>query len=131
MLRPEEPLPPRQPLRGPGPRPACSCGLAQRPRGSHHLIGCELIAWERSIPPLFGGWTPTYEGDMCKGGHPGPQHLLNGRPTCNRCGRHLDLRRCLCGEETHRSGLSRSFCSNRMRFDQRDAEDHAHMFNGE
>lgn len=71
--------------------------------------------------PLFGGWTPTYEGDPCKGGHP-PQSVQDGK--CGRCGRSVDPRRCLCGEESHRSGLSRSMCPTRMRFDQRDAEDH-------
>lgn len=75
--------------------------------------------------PIFGGWTPAYLGDPCRGGHP-PQsiHGEGAAAECGRCGRRLDLRRCLCGEEDHRSGLSRSFCPNRMRFDQRDADEH-------
>lgn len=76
--------------------------------------------------PLFGGWSPTYEGDMCKGGHP-PQSVSDGE--CGRCGRAIDLSRCLCGEESHRSGLSRSMCPNRMRLDMRDAETHADVIN--
>lgn len=83
---------------------------------------------EAQPPPLFGGWTPTYEGDPCGGGHVGNYQDENGDERCHRCGRLVDLRRCLCGEESHRSGLSRSYCPNRMRFDQRDAEDHAVLF---
>jgi hypothetical protein len=78
--------------------------------------------------PLFGGWTPTYEGDPCSGGHP-PQSIDDDELGfyCGRCGRALDMTRCLCGEESHRGGLSRSMCPNRMRFDKRDAEDHASL----
>lgn len=75
-------------------------------------------------PPLFGGWTPTYEGDPCGGGHVGHYADENGDERCNRCGRLVDLRRCLCGEETHRGSVARSYCPLRMRFDQRDAEVH-------
>lgn len=76
--------------------------------------------------PLFGGWTPTYENDLCKGGHP-PQSVVSGK--CRRCSRLVDERRCLCGDPAHRGGLSRSMCPTRMRFDQRDAELHADLFN--
>lgn len=78
--------------------------------------------------PLFGGWTPTYDGDMCKGGHP-PQSIKDY--VCGRCGRTIDARRCLCGDPLHRGGLSRSMCGNRMRFDKRDVELHAELFNEE
>lgn len=71
--------------------------------------------------PMFGGWTPTYEGDPCMGGHP-PQAVREGR--CGRCSRAVDERRCLCGDPSHRGGLSRSMCPTRMRFDQRDAQEH-------
>lgn len=81
-----------------------------------------------TIPPLFGGWTPSYNGDPCMGGHtPQSTHKYGTKAYCGRCERQLDLRRCLCGEETHRGGLARSFCPNRMRFDQRDAETHANL----
>lgn len=71
--------------------------------------------------PIFGGWTPTYEGDMCQGGHP-PQSITDNE--CGRCGRKVDPAPCLCGDPTHRGQLSRSMCPTRMRFDKRDAEEH-------
>lgn len=58
-----------------------------------------------------GGWTPTYEWDMCKGGHP-PQSVHenpDGRHECGRCGRQIDRTLCGCGTQGH-EWLSRSFC---------------------
>lgn len=76
---------------------------------------------------LFGGWTPTYEGDPCQGGHPGFHHIaphleadgntITQVPRCNRCGRVMDLRRCGCPEHEN-SQLSRSYCPTRVRQDQ-------------
>lgn len=64
-----------------------------------------------------GGWTPTYEGDMCSGGHP-PQSIgMEGNlPCCNRCGRLIDRTPCGCGEPGHEA-LSRSFCPTMIRLD--------------
>ncbi len=70
--------------------------------------------------PIFGGWTPTYEGDLCQGGH--PQSITDHE--CGRCGRKVDPFPCLCGDPDHRGQLSRSMCPTRMRFDKRDAEVH-------
>lgn len=65
-----------------------------------------------------GGWTPTYEGDMCQGGHP-PQSVHDdgtGVPECGRCGRAVDRTPCGCGEVGHEA-LSRSFCPTMIRLD--------------
>lgn len=73
--------------------------------------------------PLFGGWTKTYEGDLCQGGHPGGHYEEEGWHRCHRCGRKLDLMRCSCGNEGH-TEVSRSFCPVRVRMDQRDIRIH-------
>lgn len=87
----------------------------------------------QAFPPLFGGWTPTYGGDLCKGGHPPNSGYKDdqGRDLCNRCGRFLDLRRCRCGQESHSGalgGVARSFCDVRARFDRADAADQMDLF---
>lgn len=86
-----------------------------------------------TFPPLFGGWTPTYGGDLCKGGHPPSTGYKDdqGRDRCNRCGRFLDLRRCHCGQQSHSGalgGVARSFCDVRSRLDRADVGDHPELF---
>lgn len=73
----------------------------------------------------MGGWTPTYEGDPCQGGHPG-FHTMGQEdgqtvPRCNRCGRVVVLRPCGCTEHQG-SALGRSYCPVRMRMDHQDVE---------
>lgn len=63
------------------------------------------------MPPPDGGWTPSYEGDMCIGGHP-PQSVHtnpDGTEECGRCGRAIDRTVCGCDDPGHEY-LSRSFC---------------------
>ena len=68
---------------------------------------------------IAGGWTPTWDGDLCKGGHPPQSIRTDGADgtICDRCGRQVDLTPCGCGAKGHEA-LSRSFCPNRVREDQ-------------
>jgi hypothetical protein len=70
------------------------------------------------IVGLFGGWTPTHRDDPCGGGHVG-YYMEDGVARCNRCGRLVDLRPCGCGKTGH-EGLGRSYCPNRIAWDQRE-----------
>lgn len=64
----------------------------------------------RPAPIPHGGWTPSDDWDLCAGGHPGGHRDNDGTPTCNRCGRVLDLTRC-----PH--GRNRSYCQDCSIFD--------------